>query len=552
MILVIWKQGPPEKATLIWVNSIKMTLGERSWITYSKNDETKDGTAADKPEALYKVKFGWDYATKQWTSVFDGACWEIFTTRFGTTGSTEDTALAAGLARLIYALNRKSPDDHAMPLGVLIGSGNLQYIPPGTVPEPRRPRTPEEIFQESGIQLDVLEDSIEKLIRLGQNPINQALVEEFNPSHRRSAAPGRAMRQPHHLGVFHYRRLKTLGIDPYKRPQPHIMASGQLCEPCRVDIFSQFPQELLLCILPHVNFSDLPNLRLASRPVAAVSALGQLPTSYWKARFLNSYPYAVPATMGEAPDWRALCFAMEPLFRPRWGTAFWGGGSMTRASGRASIWHRLLFLGDLICRTPQGFPVDIADWKGMTADLEAKWRPRRQSVRLVRGQLHEKQDSGPEMPLIVRRSPWVTRDYRLRGIGVTTTRLGRWMIITGIRLFHQVDGSKVYASDELGYTSFASETVFPVAENEDLRSIRVIYSNNGGAVTGIKFVLSNKYTRVSRTTDWIDASVNRIPSSETLATIHRSCPMLPFTIIGRFGVRISHPCPSYPQLCGCR
>ena len=548
MIPVVWEQGPPEKATLVWVKSMEMNRDERpTWIFYSDTDQAKEDTAADKkPEtSLHRARLGWDPTTKQWASVFDGACWELFTTRFGTTGSTEDTALAAGLARMSYAINRKPTGGHPMPVVLLIGAVN--FMPGMTSVEPLRPRTPEEIFTRCGTRLDRLEESIEQLIRLGQNPIDPDLVREFIPSHQGNTLPSHAPRQPQHLGAFHNQRLKVLGIDPYQRPQPHIMASGQLIEHCGVDIFSRLPRELLLCILPHVDFKDLPSLRLASRTVAAVSSLDQLPTSYWKTRFLNAYPYAVPTTLGEAPNWRALCFVMEPLFRPRWGTRFWGSGHITSASRRVGIWRRLLFVRDLICRTAQGFPVNMEDWKGMTADLEAKWRPRRQSVRLVRGQLHDKKDKGPD--IIMRRSPWVTRDYRLRGIGVTTTRLGRKSMITGIRFFHQVDGSKVYASDEIGYTSFTTETVSPVAENEDLRSIRVMYSNDSGAITGIKFVFSNAVTRVSRTTDWINSLSDWKQSGETLATIHRSCPLLPFTIIGSFDVRISHSCPSYQTSC---
>ncbi|KAK7756785.1 hypothetical protein SLS62_001228 [Diatrype stigma] len=153
-------------------------------------------------------------------------------------------------------------------------------------------------------------------------------------------------------------------------------------------------------------------------------------------------------------------------------------------------------------------------------------------------------DDNEKRRAIMRRSPWVTRGYRLRGIGITLTRLGRHVFISGIRLLRQADpASEVWTSDEIGYTSFAFETVFPVSEHEDLRGIRVlsVEHSTGGAITspivGIKFVFSSMSTRTSRETDWIRTPVMDHEDVQYLS-VQRSCPLLPFTLIGSFNVGV--------------
>lgn len=193
----------------------------------------------------------------------------------------------------------------------------------------------------------------------------------------------------------------------------------------------------------------------------------------------------------------------------------------------------------------------------MTAGLDAEWRGRRREMRLISlltPQRHDRDDlyfqsgrskeyeDNEKRRAIMRRSPWITRGYRLRGIGITKTRLGGKVFISGIRLFRQADpASEVWTSDEIGYTSFASETVVPVSEHEDLRGIRTLsvdYANGfkiGGPIVGIKFILSSMSTRTSRETDWIKTPLLDVDEVEFLS-VQRSCPLLPFTLIGSFSV----------------
>ncbi|RYO73787.1 hypothetical protein DL766_008535 [Monosporascus sp. MC13-8B] len=500
MRLVIWKQEPEEKASLAWVGEIEACRDSAFVIYVSDTEEEARESASELSTVASQrlVKLGLDPISKQWAFPLHGSCWEIFTTRFGVSGSVEDTFLATGLARILYCLTQKSTGHLRHNLRPVMGCTHLSF---GA--EPLRFRAFADILQANGIMIGNLEQAISEFLTRGSEPSDTKLTRRHTTATTRST------------------KRKS---GPRRSPLPYSR---------RYDIFSRLPRELLLCILPFVRFLDLPNLRLASKCIAAVSTLDQLPASYWKMHFLIDYPYAVPANTDTIPDWRALCFSMPPLSRPRWESSYWDVGSFSgHANERLRVWKGLNGVRDLICRTLQGFPVNMADWESVTADLDTKWQLRRSDVSYVqpvKPQLDGLYGSSTRIHSW-RRLPWVSRDYRLRGIGVTKTSVGGGMSISGVRLLHQVGESKVLVSDELGYTSFASEIVLPVSEHEDLRGIRVVYSK--AAITCIKFVFGNMNTRMTRETDWIKTGTNG--NDFRLATVHRSCPLLPFTIIGCF------------------
>ncbi|RYP52900.1 hypothetical protein DL768_001996 [Monosporascus sp. mg162] len=497
MRLVIWNQGPEEKASLAWVGAIEACRDGAILIYVSDTEEEARDSASELStvNSRHLVKLGLNSIAEQWAFPLHGSCWEIFTTRFGVSGSVEDTLLATGLARILHCLIRKSGGlrHNLRPIMECV------YVSFGT--EPLRFWTFVDILITNGIMMGELVQAISEFLKRGSEP------SETNSTKRQTTTATRATK-------------RTTG------PRRSRLRYSR-----RYDIFSRLPRELLLCILPFVRFLDLPNLRLASKCIAAVSTLDQLPASYWKMHFLNDYPYAIPANTDTIPDWRALCFSMPPLSRSRWESSYWNVGSFpAQANERLRVWEGLSGVRDLICRTPQGFLVDMADWESLTADLDTKWQLRRSYVSYVqpvKPQPEEPHGSSTKIHSW-RRLPWVSRDYRLRGIGVTKISVGGCVFISGIRLFHQVGESEVLVSDELGYTSFASEIVLPVSEHEDLRGIRVVYSS--AAITCIKFVFGNMNTRMARETEWIKASKNG--NDFRLATIQRSCPLLPFTIIG--------------------
>ncbi len=525
---VTLKQRPMETATIAPVRMVVMLpmrplkLKNTVSIYVSDTDEELRYNHNLETKPSYRCfKLGWDPIDNQWAFIIHGACWEIFTTRFGTTGSTQDVALATGMARILSNFNQDSPWHHPQPIGLAD-----PFHPNRNEPtEPSRYETLEDHFEKGWIKIEELRRIISVFVKRCQEPSDR-----ISTRPRLSASTATSTKRP-------YRSRRSTLANRKSPPE---------------DIFSRLPRELLLCILPRVLFQDLPNLRLASRSIAAVSTLEQLPTSYWKIHFLEDYPYAVPSALGAAPDWRALCFSIPPLLRPDWGSSYWPRKQYgIQADKRRLVWNRLDGVRDLICRTPQGLPVDMANWEMMTADLDAKRRPPRheaQSVQLLGPlscELRALRDDETGA-LYLRRSPWVTREYGLRGIGITMTRLGQRTFISGIRLlryykFGTGDSSdsekkkkkkkERAGSDEVGYTSYASEKVLPVSADEDLRSIRLVYSD--GAVTGIRFVFSTS-AGINRETDWI--KTNASGDDFRLATIHRSCTLLPFSLVGCFDV----------------
>lgn len=597
---MIWKPGPTEKATLGWAGDMEFDESSRPLINYADRGETQERVSG-KPEEFYdkQVRLLWDSDNQQWAFLLEGTCWELFTARFGAMESNGDIDLATGLARILCNLNRKS-------------TTSLRDVLPTCPPPPDREaqgsdhehwglcprlfRTPQRIFALNKETTGVWKESLEQIISSfiyegGREPITLRRIRLRRPE---SDIWNDLMDPDDYLDIS----SDGILLGSHHRPQHQVPT---------VDGFSRFPTELLLHILAFVPFEDLPKLRLASKVIAAASALAQLPTLYWKIAFQYHYPCAIPRFLGK-PDWRTLCFSMRPLFRPRWSRGppgRWGKyyddypedcGVHGVLEIKQQFWDRLDGLRDLICRKPRGVPVDsLTDRKFMTAGLDAEWQSHRHEMQLTHlfmPQLHEchnndndndndNDNSRTKNNGYLSRTPWLAQSYRLRSIGVTTTQLGKKTFISGLRLYHKRasdcdDDSEPepdpdtkintntnpwatnpWACDEFGYTAYAPETALQVLRGEDIGGIKVQYStsdgsDDGGRITSIKFILVNVSTGHSRETKWVGTGVTG--DGCRLASAVRGFLWLPFAIVGCFDVClpkyltaiVKYPFPSLP------
>ncbi|KAK7756786.1 hypothetical protein SLS62_001229 [Diatrype stigma] len=331
------RPGPEKTTTLGRVDALLyMNPHEPILVAYERDREEHgayDSAAAGPGRRawLELVEVGWDPLMKEWAFLLHGACWEIVTTRFGTVDGTGEIALSTGLARILADLNSEWNYPYELvPVSSIVDTQEECIRSLEHRPEPRRYKHTSDIY--SGARLD--------RVKLGE-----ALLEITSRCHVSNTRTPPTQRQV-------AARTKTT-VRP-RRSQRSNIPRGQ-------DFFSRLPRELLLCILPHVAFTDLPNLRLASRSIAVVSTLEQLPNSYWTTHFLRDYPYAAPEWISPHTDFRDLCFAMAPLSRPqRWGSPCrigrrWRGA---RAAERLLVWNGLDNVSNLLCRTPLGLPVD--------------------------------------------------------------------------------------------------------------------------------------------------------------------------------------------------
>ncbi|KAI0013513.1 hypothetical protein F4779DRAFT_564058 [Xylariaceae sp. FL0662B] len=322
---------------------------------------------------------------REWIFLCDGACWEIAMLRFGKSGSLEDLDLATGIARIQSSLSWDN----------LERTGNMTSNRPLTIPwvrsyHPRRYETHQDVLESRGVDLGKLQTALSRLMNKGTKRIES-----------RSAATKTRK------STFK-RRCST-----------------------RDDIFARLPVELLLYLLNFIRTKDLPQLRLASRDIAGVSTLDQLPKSFWRMRVYDEHPYLVPSVMDGTEDWRALHFTAPPLWRPSFGsTDNWGGSP--QELGRATwedIWKGLDGVGQFINRTAQGLPVDETNLDILRTEADVIFGPMKRVLQLVTpasAQLRHPR-TGHITPRIheTRRLPWISKGYRLRRIGVTVGHLGK-------------------------------------------------------------------------------------------------------------------------------
>lgn len=320
-----WKPGPENVTALGEVDAVLYPEWEKALAAYKRNPEEDE--AEDGPETLAWLELaqiGWDPKTREWAFLFHGACWEIFTTRFGDADGTGEKALAVGLARILSDLNQDVIYPRSL-VPVCFMNGKPKAWQTYNRAEPRRLEDTSEIYSEASLNRDELDKTPSELISRSRDSSITTSTQ------RQIVAKMKVITRPHRS-----RRSK----------RPRVQ-----------DFFSRLPRELLLCILPYVAFADLPNLRLASKCIAAVSTLEQLPSSYWKTHFLRDYPCAIPWELSPQTDFRKLCFAMAPLFQqPCWDIPGYLRRNM--ATERLIVWNGLDDVRNLLCRTPLGIPVD--------------------------------------------------------------------------------------------------------------------------------------------------------------------------------------------------
>ncbi|KAL2162226.1 hypothetical protein VTH06DRAFT_7139 [Thermothelomyces fergusii] len=110
------------------------------------------------------------------------------------------------------------------------------------------------------------------------------------------------------------------------------------------DPFSVLPTEMLQLIVQHTPTSDLGSLRLASRAVARVSRVADLPQAFWRSRFAPPFEmgFALPQRADADLDWRAMYFlirralARHCIVVPRTDSPL-----MARLAKRRYWWERL-------------------------------------------------------------------------------------------------------------------------------------------------------------------------------------------------------------------
>ncbi|CAJ2501640.1 Uu.00g044930.m01.CDS01 [Anthostomella pinea] len=458
MRVVIWKEGSHELATLGWVkwlvpNNITGVL--HIHVSHSEQDASNKKTPAARV-----MRLGRDTNTGEFAFICDGACWEIAATRFGTADSPEDPTLATGLARMLASIN-----------------WNIQ-----TNTEPMR-------VLSARVPFDGFWPSLKEPKRLGQEVV---LTKQGITSLSKFLTG---------LKLLEGKPKTSTTSRRFSQRRPAVRRRRCVCN----DIFARLPVELLMHIVCFVHTQDLPRLRLASKDIAGVSSLNQLSRSFWQTRFYEEFGYAVPRDVDGQEDWRALHFSMPRLWRPSIASSIFK---------RASVWHGLDHVGLLVNRTLQGLPVEEADLRSLRAETQTKCGLTRRILKLVKPVDTQLRPllPGQTTPRIVelRRSPCIGRDYQLRGIGVTMSKLGN-------------------RSDELGYTCAATETVLEVSQSEDLAGFKLLHSED--RVTGIRLLVSNKKTWKTRQTDWVRDPAQSV---EKPVLVRRQFPWTPFSLIGSF------------------
>ncbi|KAF2435052.1 hypothetical protein EJ08DRAFT_656697 [Tothia fuscella] len=110
------------------------------------------------------------------------------------------------------------------------------------------------------------------------------------------------------------------------------------------DIFAQIPHEIILLILTFLPSKDVCELRLSSRPVAAITGREQLPQSFWMSRFGRCFEMGFVFSCCLPPDmrsdWRNLYYTAK--------AALSGDNAMPNFKNKRRIWRALNQISGII------------------------------------------------------------------------------------------------------------------------------------------------------------------------------------------------------------
>ncbi|KAL2149329.1 hypothetical protein VTH82DRAFT_8677 [Thermothelomyces myriococcoides] len=114
--------------------------------------------------------------------------------------------------------------------------------------------------------------------------------------------------------------LEQLGVQTWNLTSPTNTAAATtittrngLTKTTAGDPFFALPSEMLQLIIQHTPTSDLPSLRLASKAVAEVSHVADLPQAFWRSRFNPGFEmgFAMPRRSDADIDWRGMYFLIK-------------------------------------------------------------------------------------------------------------------------------------------------------------------------------------------------------------------------------------------------
>ncbi|KAI5927825.1 hypothetical protein F4810DRAFT_706562 [Camillea tinctor] len=439
--------------------------------------------------SLFSIQnIGWNVLRRELVFFCDGACWDVALARFGGT----EEKLATGLARLLFSLNW----------------GRMEYS------EPLSTRWVDRLTH--SLCMPVKPQALRTHLDIYR-------VLDVDPGEVRAYLDG-LTEQGRVSRLVDGKHADTTDMDGLPSP-----FRTWVLPPPRNDIISRLPTDLQLTLLEFVDTKDLPQLRLASRHIASISALDNLPQSIWKARFYAERGWMVPTSLDGSEDWRSLFFSSSliPLAtRQHITTSYLDSLALVGWKERRQIWQNLDGVAQLLNKAIQGLPVEKDRLKSLHTgdiawnDLLAARTPLLVLMFLSLSYgLHE-----------FRCLPSISQDYRLRGIGVTMVMLGTRYVIAGLRIWHLQEGTDVLISDGIGYVSADSEIIIEVHGSEELSGIRVAYANN--VAIAINFTLINHRIGIPRETYWVGDLHEQSPHHYVSSWSRSS--RGPFSITGRF------------------
>ncbi len=268
-----------------------------------------------------------------------------------------------------------------------------------------------------------------------------------------------------------------------------------------MDPFARLPVEvcqLLLSFLPSVSLS---RARLASRSIACISHVHQLPQSFWKSRFAASfemgfYPPCVMITRGSV-DWRTLYFAIKHAL---------GSDAEEHHSlkNRRRIWKALEPVSVIMDRIVTTMPLELPQTTWDTIHTSSIPFLKEHDWRLTNIVSAETSVDDKEMvelgcrELHVQLMQWPARfacDYH---IGLSLLSVYGSIHVSGIRLIIPDDHSRANERFEIGTISRSSEIKVKIGIADVLIGFVVAVSASG--IVGLLPIFLNT---PGRSSEWM-------------------------------------------------